>query len=145
LKDGQKKMSKSDPSDLSRINLSDDADSISKKIKKATTDPEMLPTAVEGLENRPEAKNLVSIYAALAGVSDADVLKEFGGRGFGASKPALADLAVASMAPITSEMRRFMADPAEIDRVLKDGAGRAAAIAEPIIAEVKGVVGFWRA
>jgi tryptophanyl-tRNA synthetase len=144
LKDGSKKMSKSDPAENSRINLSDDADAIAKKIKKATTDPEMLPSAVEGLENRAEAGNLVSIYAALAETTDAEVLREFGGKGFGVFKPALADLAVAKLAPITAEMRRLMADPAEIDRVLKDGADRARAIAAPILREVQDVVGFWK-
>jgi tryptophanyl-tRNA synthetase len=144
LKDGSKKMSKSDPAENSRINLSDDADAISRKIKKATTDPEMLPSEAAGLEGRAEARNLVSIYAALAGVSDADVLAEFGGKGFGAFKPALADLAVEKLAPVTTEMRRYMEDPAEIDRVLADGAARARAIAAPILEEVKTVVGFWR-
>jgi tryptophanyl-tRNA synthetase len=144
LKDGGKKMSKSDPSDLSRINLSDDADTIAKKIKKAKTDPDPLPESVDGLRDRPEARNLVGIYAALAGVSDADVIRDFAGQGFGAFKPALADLAVGALAPITSEMRRYMADPAAIDRVLADGAERARALAQPILRDVKDIVGFWR-
>src|SRR5690606_4563439 len=145
LRDGAAKMSKSDPSDQSRINLTDDADSIVAKIRKARTDPAPLPETVEGLEDRAEAKNLVTIYAALADMTREQVLAEFGGQGFGVFKPALADLAVASMAPVTAEMRRLMADPAEIDRVLKDGAERAAAIADPVVDEVKKIVGFWRA
>lgn len=144
LRDGAAKMSKSDPSDQSRINLTDDADAIVAKIRKARTDPEPLPETVEGLESRAEAKNLVTIYAALADISREQVLAQFGGQGFGAFKPALADLAVASMAPVTAEMRRLMADPAEIDRVLRDGAERAAAIADPVVDEVKKIVGFWR-
>lgn len=145
LRDGSAKMSKSDPSDQSRINLTDDADSIAAKIRKARTDPEPLPDAVEGLDARPEAKNLVTIYAALADMSRDQVLAEFGGQGFGVFKPKLAELAVAAMAPVTAEMRRLMADPAEIDRVLKDGAERAAAVADPVVDEVKRIVGFWRA
>ena len=145
LRDGAAKMSKSDPSDQSRINLTDDADSIVAKVRKAKTDPEPLPETVEGLDARPEAKNLVTIYAALADMSREQVLAQFGGQGFGAFKPALADLAVASMAPVTAEMRRLMDDPAEIDRVLKDGAERASAIADPVVDEVKKIVGFWRA
>ncbi|MBI2261479.1 MAG: tryptophan--tRNA ligase [Caulobacterales bacterium] len=145
LRDGAAKMSKSDPSDQSRINLTDDADAITAKIRKARTDPEPLPETVEELDARPEAKNLVTIYAALADLTREQVLAEFGGQGFGAFKPALADLAVASMAPVTAEMRRLMDDPAEIDRVLKDGAERAAAIADPVLDEVRRIVGFWRA
>ncbi len=144
LKDGSKKMSKSDPSDASRINLLDSPDDIAKKIKRATTDPEVLPSEVKGLEGRNEAANLVGIYAALAGTSDADVLAEFGGKGFGVFKPALADLAVARLGPVAQKMRRLMADPAEVDRVLKDGAARANAIAQPILEDVRQVVGFWR-
>jgi tryptophanyl-tRNA synthetase len=144
LRDGSAKMSKSDPSDMSRINLSDDADTMAQKIKKAKTDPEPLPSEEAGLAERPDARNLVGIYAALAGQSAADVLREYGGQGFGGFKPALADLAVAAMAPVTAEMRRLMDDPAEIDRVLRDGAERAAAIADPVVDEVKRIVGFWR-
>ena len=144
LRDGQAKMSKSDPSDQSRINLTDDADTIAAKIRKARTDPEPLPETLEGLEARAEAKNLVTIYAALADISREAVLARFGGRGFGVFKPALADLAVASLAPVTAEMRRLMDDPAEIDRVLEDGAGRAVGIADPVIDEVRKIVGFWR-
>ncbi|TIR76674.1 MAG: tryptophan--tRNA ligase [Mesorhizobium sp.] len=115
LRDGSKKMSKSDPSDLSRINLTDDADTISKKIRKAKTDPEALPSEVDGLESRPEAENLVGIYAGLAEISKADVLKEYGGQQFSVFKPALADLAVEKLAPIASEMRRIEGDRAYED------------------------------
>ena len=142
LKDGSKKMSKSDPSDLSRVNLTDDADTIARKIKKAKTDPEPLPGEEKGLEGRPEAANLVGIFAALSGMSRADVLKQFGGQGFGVFKPALSELAVEKLAPIGDEMRRLMADPAYIDAVLEDGAERARAIAAPIYANVKKIVGF---
>jgi tryptophanyl-tRNA synthetase len=145
LRDGLAKMSKSDPSDQSRINLLDESDVIAQKIRRAKTDPEPLPEAVEGLEGRPEARNLVGIYGALAGLSDAEVLARFGGQGFGAFKPALAELAVDSLGPVSAEMRRLMADPAEIDRVLADGAERARAVAEPIVEETKRIVGFWRA
>ena len=143
LRDGSAKMSKSDPSDQSRINLTDDADAIASKIRKARTDPDPLPETAEGLDGRPEARNLVGIYAALAGTTDAHVLAEFAGQGFGAFKPKLADLAVAVMGPIGGEMRRLLADPAEIDRVLTDGAARARELAAPTVAEVKKLVGFW--
>ncbi|MEM6662418.1 MAG: tryptophan--tRNA ligase [Pseudomonadota bacterium] len=144
LRDGSKKMSKSDPSDMSRINLTDDADAIASKIRKARTDPEPLPSETEGLGERAEARNLVGIYAALADTTAEAVLQEFGGQGFGAFKPALADLAVAKMAPIAEEMTRLEKDPAGIDRILGEGADRAAAIAEPILAEVYQTVGFLR-
>ena len=143
LRDGSAKMSKSDPSDNSRINLTDDADAISQKVRKARTDPEPLPETMEGLADRAEAKNLVAIYAALAGTSEAAVLAEFAGQGFGAFKPKLADLAVSVMGPIGAEMRRLLSDPAEIDRILTDGAERARAQAAPTVAEVKKLVGFW--
>ncbi len=142
LKDGAKKMSKSDPSDLSRINLSDDADAIARKFRKARTDPDPLPSGEKGLEGRPEAANLVGIYAALSGRSVADVLREFGGAGFSVFKPALTELAVEKLAPVGAEMRRLMDDPAYIDGVLRDGAARARALAEPIYADVKRIVGF---
>jgi len=145
LRDGQAKMSKSDPSDLSRINLTDDADTIAAKVRKAKTDPEPLPETMEELDARPEAKNLVTLYAALSDQSKEAVLAEFAGQGFGAFKPKLAEVAVAAMAPVTAEMRRLMADPTEIDRVLADGAERAAAVADPVVDEVKRIVGFWRA
>ncbi len=144
LRDGTKKMSKSDPSDMSRINLTDDADAIAQKIRKAKTDPEPLPDSLEALEARPEARNLVGIYSALAGTGPEAVLAEFAGQGFGVFKPRLAELAVSHLIPITAEMTRLMADPAEIDRVLGDGANRAAEIAEPILAETYDVVGFLR-
>jgi tryptophanyl-tRNA synthetase len=143
LRDGTAKMSKSDPSDNSRINLTDEADAIAQKVRKAKTDPEPLPETMEGLESRPEAKNLVGIYAALAGKTNAEVLAEFAGQGFGAFKPKLAELAVEVMGPIGGEMRRLLADPAEIDRVLTAGAERARAVAAPTMAEVKKLVGFW--
>lgn len=144
LRDGTKKMSKSDPSDLSRINLTDDADAISKKIRKAKTDPEPLPETAEGLEGRPEAKNLVGIYAALSGRPVPEVLAEWGGRQFGEFKPALADLAVEMVAPLAGRMRAFLADPAEIDRILGEGADRANAIAEPILEKTYDLVGLLR-
>jgi len=142
LREGSKKMSKSDPSDLSRINLTDDADTISKKIKKAKTDPEALPSEVEGLEGRPEAENLVGIYAALAEMTREQVLAQFGGQQFSAFKPALADLAVEKLAPIASEMRKLEADPAYIDSVLRDGGERAGAIAEDTMKSVKEIIGL---
>ncbi|RIY00775.1 tryptophan--tRNA ligase [Aureimonas flava] len=142
LKDGSKKMSKSDPSDLSRINLSDEADTIAKKIRKAKTDPDALPSEAAGLAGRPEADNLVGIFAALDGRSKADVLAEYGGRPFSEFKPALADLAVAKLAPIATEMRRILDDPAEIDRTLRHGAERARAIASRTLGDVKSIVGL---
>ncbi len=142
LRDGTKKMSKSDPSEYSRINLSDDADMIAKKIRKAKTDPEPLPESVEGLEGRAEAANLVGIYAALAGLTKEQVLAEFGGRGFAEFKPALADLVVEKLAPINAEMKRLLDDVGYIDSVLRSGAERARAIAEPIFDDVKRIVGF---
>ena len=144
LRDGTKKMSKSDPSDQSRISLLDDADAIAKKIKKATTDPAELPHALEGLKDRPEADNLVGIYAALAETSKAEVLREHGGAQFSAFKPSLADLAVEKLAPIAGEMRRLMADPGHVDAVLKRGAERARAIADKNLAEVQDIVGLLR-
>ena len=143
LRDGGAKMSKSDPSDYSRINLVDDADAIAQKIKKARTDPEPLPATVTELEARAEAKNLVGIYAALAGRTSAEVLAEYAGQGFGAFKPRLAELAVEKLAPIGAEMRRLLDDPAEIDRILEAGAERAREIAAPTMAEVRRLVGFW--
>lgn len=144
LRDGTKKMSKSDPSDQSRINLTDDADQIAAKIRKAKTDPEPLPETVEGLKDRPDARNLVNIYAALAGHTVEQVIADFAGAQFGTFKPALADLAVAKLAPITTEMNRLMKDPAEIDRILGQGADRAEAIARPIVDQVYDIVGMIR-
>jgi tryptophanyl-tRNA synthetase len=142
LRDGTKKMSKSDPSDYSRINLTDDADAIAQKVRKAKTDPEPLPSESKGLEGRPEADNLVGIYAALSGATKDAVLAEHGGAQFSAFKPMLAELAVEKLAPIAGEMRRLLADPAYIDAVLGDGAERAAAIADPILHKAKDIVGL---
>lgn len=142
LRDGTKKMSKSDVSDLSRINLTDDADTISKKIRKAKTDPEPLPGDVEGLVGRPEADNLVGIYAALSDRSKADVIGEFGGRQFSAFKPALSELAVSVLSPISTQMRNLLDDPAYIDSVLNEGGERAGEIAERTMRDVKGIVGL---
>ena len=144
LRDGTAKMSKSDPSDYSRINLLDTADEMAQKVRKARTDPEPLPDNLEELKARAEADNLVGIYGALAGQTKEQVLAEFAGQGFGAFKPKLADLAVAVLGPIGERMRGFMADPAEIDRILADGAERAAEIAEVTVRETKEIVGFWR-
>jgi tryptophanyl-tRNA synthetase len=142
LRDGSKKMSKSDPSDLSRINLTDDADAIARKIKKAKTDPEPLPSEIAGLKDRPEAENLVGIYAALADTTKEKIVAEFAGRQFSAFKPALADLAVEKLAPLASEMRRLMADPAHIDSVLRDGGERAGVLAETTMKTVRRIVGL---
>ncbi len=145
LRDGTKKMSKSDPSDLSRINLTDDADTIARKVQKAKTDPEPLPSERKGLEGRPEAENLVGIYAALVDKPVEAVLSEVGGSQFSTFKKTLAEAAVARLSPIAAETARMMQDPAGIDRILADGAARARQIAEPIMNEVKDIVGFIRA
>jgi len=142
LRDGTKKMSKSDPSDLSRINLMDDEDAISKKIRKAKTDPDGLPSEIDGLQGRPEADNLVAIYAALADKSKAEVLGEFGGQQFSVFKPALVDLAIHVLAPITGEMRRLMDDTTHIDAILRKGGERARARAEVTMSQVRDVIGF---
>jgi tryptophanyl-tRNA synthetase len=145
LRDGSKKMSKSDAaSDMALIYMMDDADTITRKIKKATTDPEPLPSEVEGLEGRAEAGNLVGIYAALSDMTKDQVLAEFGGQGFGAFKPALADLAVSVLAPIADEMRRLVADRGEMDRILRNGAERARALAEANMQQVRQIVGYVR-
>ncbi|WP_124111272.1 tryptophan--tRNA ligase [Palleronia sp. THAF1] len=144
LRDGTKKMSKSDPSDASRINLTDDADTIAKKIRKAKTDPEPLPSEYDGLKDRPEARNLVNIYAALSDQTVEQVMADHGGSQFGQFKPALADLAVAKLSPITEEMGRLMQDTAEIDRVLARGSERAREIASPILAKTYEIVGMVR-
>jgi tryptophanyl-tRNA synthetase len=144
LRDGTKKMSKSDPSDLSRINLTDDADAISKKIRKAQTDPDPLPETVAGLAGRPGADNLVGIYAALADTTKAAVVAEFAGRPFAEFKPALADLAVEKIAPIAGRMRDWLSDPAAVDAILADGAERAAAIAQPVLRVAYARVGLLR-
>ncbi len=142
LRDGTRKMSKSDPSDLSRINLTDDADTIAKKIRKARTDPQPLPSDVEGLADRPEADNLVTIYAALAETSKEAVMADFGGRQYSDFKPALADLAVDRLAPIAGEMRRISEDKTYVDSVLRDGGERAGALAEETIKVARSIIGL---
>jgi tryptophanyl-tRNA synthetase len=142
LRDGAKKMSKTDESDYSRINLTDDADTIAQKIRKAKTDPAPLPDSEKGLEGRPEAENLINIYAALADEPREKVIAQYAGQQFSGFKNALVDLATAKLTPIAAQMRRLLADPAEIDRILKDGAERADAIAAPILRDVKQLVGF---
>ena len=142
LRDGTKKMSKSDDSDASRINLTDDADTIANKIRRAKTDSEPLPGSKEGLAGRPEAENLLNIYAALADQERDAVIAQFAGQQFSGFKNALADLTVAKLEPMAKEMRRLLADPAEIDRILKSGAQKARAIATPVMDEVKKRVGF---
>ena len=142
LRDGTKKMSKSDPSDQSRINLTDDADTIALKIRRAKTDPEPLPSTPEGLEHRPEARNLVGIMAALTNSDAATILRDHGGQGFGTFKNTLAEAVVAHLAPIAAETRRLLDDPAHVDAILRDGAARAAAIADPIVAEAERLTGF---
>ena len=144
LRDGTKKMSKSDASDNSRINLTDDADLIAQKIRRAKTDPEPLPSEEKGLENRPEADNLVGIYAALSERSKADVLKEFGGGQFSSFKNALVELCVAKLSPIASEMKRLVADPGHVDQILVDGADRARVIADETMRATRDIVGFIR-
>jgi tryptophanyl-tRNA synthetase len=142
LRDGTKKMSKSDASDYSRINLTDDADTIAQKIRKAKTDPEPLPTEEKGLETRPEADNLVGIFAALSGRSKQQVLSDFGGGQFSSFKNALVELCVTKLAPIASEMKRLVADPGHVDAILIDGANRAREIAEANMLKTKDIVGF---
>jgi tryptophanyl-tRNA synthetase len=144
LRDGTKKMSKSGESDMERINMTDDADKIAKKFKKAKTDPEPLPETLEGLKDRPEAKNLVDIYAGLSGLTNEQVITEYAGAGWGKFKPALADLAVDKLAPISTEMSRLMNDKAEIDRILGEGADKAEAIAQPILDRAYDITGFLR-
>ncbi|MBI5162415.1 MAG: tryptophan--tRNA ligase [Magnetospirillum sp.] len=144
LRDGTRKMSKSDESDYSRINMTDDADTIALKVRKAKTDPEPLPDTLDALAARPEAANLVGIYAALSDQESAAVLATFAGRQFSEFKKDLTDMAVSVLGPINAEMKRLTADPAHIDAVLKRGAERADAIARPILAEVYDIVGFWR-
>ena len=144
LRDGSAKMSKSDPSDQSRINLLDDADAISKKFRRAKSDADLLPDTLEALAGRPEAANLIALYAALADTTREAALARFAGQGFGRLKPELADLAVEALAPVTARMRALMADPGEIDRVLRDGAERARAVAAPVLEETRRRVGYWR-
>ncbi|MFY9211955.1 MAG: tryptophan--tRNA ligase [Aestuariivita sp.] len=142
LRDGSKKMSKSDPSDMARINMTDDADAIARKIRKAKTDPDALPSEAKGLENRPEARNLVNIYAALSDQTVDQVLADVGGKQFGDFKPMLADLAVAKLSPISTEMARLVAEPDEIDRILSRGAQRAREITRPILRQTYDIVGM---
>ncbi len=142
LRDGTKKMSKSDASDYSRLNLNDDADTIAQKIRKAKTDPEPLASEWAGLKGRPEAENLVTLYAALAGETTQDVLTRFGGGQFSGFKAALVDVAVEALAPISREMRHLLADPASLDAVLIDGANRARALAAPVMRDVREIMGF---
>jgi tryptophanyl-tRNA synthetase len=144
LRDGTQKMSKSAESDMTRINLTDDADTIAKKIRKAKTDPEPLPETLEGLKDRAEADNLVTIYAALTDQSREAVIAEFAGQTFSAFKPALAEIAVAHLAPITTRMNELMDDTAMLDEILHKGAERARAVATPVIAETMKIMGFWR-
>jgi tryptophanyl-tRNA synthetase len=144
LKDGARKMSKSDPSDLSRINLTDDADAIARKFRRAKTDPHPLPGDLAELKSRPEAANLLGIYAALRGETIATSLHEFAGHQFSSFKQSLVDLAVATLGPIAAEMKRLMADPAFVDAVLADGSERAEALSAPVLAEVKKILGFVR-
>ncbi len=142
LRDGTKKMSKSDPSDQSRINLTDDADAIALKIRRAKTDPLPMPETLEDAEKRPDADNLLGIFAALADREKADVVREFAGQQFSAFKAALTEVAVAKLGPVGSEMQRLMKDPAHVDAILRSGAERARAIADPILADVYRTVGF---
>lgn len=144
LRDGTKKMSKSGASDMERINMTDSADLIAKKLKKAKTDPEPLPDNLDDLKGRPEARNLVDIYAALSDSSAEAVITEYAGAQWGRFKPALAELAVDKLSPISTRMAELMNDPAEIDRILAKGADKAAAIAEPILAKTYDIVGFVR-
>ena len=142
LRDGTKKMSKSDVSDASRINLTDDADTIAKKIRKAKTDPDALPSEAEGLEERPEARNLVNIYAAMNSQTVDQVLADVGGKQFSEFKPMLAELAVEKMSPITTEMSRLMQNQDEIDKILTRGSERARAITAPILRKTYDIVGM---
>ena len=144
LRDGTAKMSKSDPSDMSRINLTDDADTIMQKVKKAKTDPEPLPGDKAGLEGRPEAANLVGIYAAMAGSSVDAVLDEFGGAGFGSFKPALGELLVSKLAPINARFVVLRADQAALDAMLRDGAARARELAAPTLDAAYAALGLLR-
>ncbi len=145
LRDGQKKMSKSDESDYSRINMTDDAETIELKLRKAKTDPLPLPEAVAELEQRPEAANLLGIWAALSDSTLDAAVARFAGQPFSTFKKELTEVAVSVLAPINAEMKRYLADPAQIDAILRDGAERARSISAPIIAEIEEIVGFLRA
>ena len=142
LRDGTKKMSKSDASDYSRINLTDTPEAIAQKIRKARTDPDPLPDTVKGLEGRPEAHNLVGIFAALADISRAEVCQRFAGAQFSKFKEDLTTLAVDTLSPVTAEMRRLLDDTGYVDTVLREGAEKADALAQPILRDVKEIVGF---
>jgi len=142
LRDGKAKMSKSDPSDMSRINLIDDDDTVAQKIRKAKTDPDPLPDDPALLDGRPEAKNLVGIYSAVTGETEEQVLARFAGQGFGAFKPALADALVALLAPLRARLEELRGDPAELDRLLADGSSRATELGAPILAEAYRAVGL---
>ena len=142
LRDGTKKMSKSDASDASRINLTDTKEEISNKIKKAKTDPHPLPSTLQELKDRPEAHNLLSIYSSLSDQTLEKVLKEFSGKGFSYFKPKLIDLAVETLNPISLEMRNLLKDTNQIDKILKNGAQKAREIAEPVLKDIKNLVGF---
>jgi tryptophanyl-tRNA synthetase len=142
LRDGQSKMSKSDPSEMSRIHLTDSDDTITQKIRKAKTDPDPLPADPAGLEDRPEAKNLVGIYGAVTGESVEDVLARFAGQGFGAFKPALAEVLIALIAPIRGRLDELRREPAELDRILAEGAARANELGTPVLAQAKSAVGL---
>ncbi|MDP7142364.1 MAG: tryptophan--tRNA ligase [Alphaproteobacteria bacterium] len=144
LRDGTQKMSKSAESDMSRINLTDDADLIVKKFKKAKTDPHPVPDSIDNMNERPEAKNLITIYAALADRSAEQVIAEFGGKGFGDFKKALAELSIATLAPITERMNALLANPAEIDAILEKGNARAREIAGPVLKDAMKIMGFWQ-
>jgi tryptophanyl-tRNA synthetase len=144
LRDGMAKMSKSDPSEMSRIHLTDSDDAIAQKIRKAKTDPEPLPDSLDGLERRPEAKNLVGIYAAVTGESVEQVLGRFAGQGFGAFKPALAEILIELLRPLRGRLEELRADPAELDRILADGTARATALGAPTLAEAYRAVGLSR-
>jgi len=144
LRDGRTKMSKSDSSEMSRVHLTDSDDEIAQKIRKAKTDPEPLPDNAEALEGRPEAKNLVGIYAAVVDESVDQVLGRFAGQGFGAFKPALADVLVSLIAPIRGRLDELRRDPAELDRILAEGAARATELAAPVLAQAKTAVGLAR-
>jgi len=144
LRDGTKKMSKSDPSDASRINLTDDADTIARKFRKARTDADPIPDNPKDLEGRAEVKNLVGIYAAFTGEAEQTILDRHAGQGFGDFKPALADVVVDYLGPVTALMNRYLADTGEIDRILAQGAERADAISRPVMAEVRDTIGFWK-
>lgn len=145
LRDGTSKMSKSAQSDMTRINLTDDADLIAKKIKKAKTDPEAIPDNMEDLDDRAEARNLITLYAALSNQTQDAVLSEFAGKGFGDFKPAFVDVAIAHLEPITSRMNALMDDPAQIDEILQKGNAIANAKTQPVIKEVMDIMGFWPA